>query len=115
MIEGSQRMGQLVSDLLTYTRITQEQDTVPSPGNVERVLQNVLTDLGRAIKESGAVVTHDRLPTILMNDVHLRQVLQNLIGNAIKYRKQSEPARIHISSVKLYRSYRFSVADNGIG
>jgi PAS domain S-box-containing protein len=115
MIEGSQRMGQLVSDLLTYTRITQEQDTVPSPVNVERVLQNVLTDLGRAIKESGAVVTHDRLPTILMNDVHLRQVLQNLIGNAIKYRKQSEPARIHISSVKLYRSYRFSVADNGIG
>ena len=63
---------------------------------------------------SGAVITNDNLPTIRMHEDRFALVLQNLIGNAIKYRRD-EPPRIHIDARETTDEWVFSVTDNGIG
>ena len=71
-------------------------------------------NLSSGIAETGAVITHDPLPTISVDDTQLLQVFQNLIGNAIKFRND-EPPQIHVSAVKNKNEWIFSVKDNGIG
>jgi light-regulated signal transduction histidine kinase (bacteriophytochrome) len=78
------------------------------------VLQYTLSNLAEAIRESDATVTYDPLPEVYMGEAHLQQVFQNLIGNALKYRKE-DPPQIHISAVCQGAACRFSVQDNGIG
>jgi two-component system, chemotaxis family, sensor kinase Cph1 len=70
--------------------------------------------LGLGIAEAGTVITHDPLPTISADETQLLQVFQNLIQNAIKFRRD-EPPQIHISAVKNEKEWIFSVKDNGIG
>jgi two-component system, chemotaxis family, sensor kinase Cph1 len=71
-------------------------------------------NLGLGITETGAVITHDSLPTISVDDTQLLQVFQNLIGNAIRFRRDSPP-RIHVSATKNTDEWIFSIKDNGIG
>jgi light-regulated signal transduction histidine kinase (bacteriophytochrome) len=83
--------------------------------SVEGALQAALTNLRTTIGESGAVVTHDHLPTITTDGAQLTQVFQNLIGNAIKYHS-AEVAQVHVSAAKNeVREWIFSVRDNGLG
>jgi len=106
-------MKALIDALLTYARVgTQGQPFVPTDGEV--VLQRTLRDLRAAIEESGAVVTHDPLPTVLVDPVQLGQLLQNLISNALKFRTQ-EPLRVHLSVQRAGAQWVFAVRDNGIG
>jgi light-regulated signal transduction histidine kinase (bacteriophytochrome) len=77
-------------------------------------LKHSLSSLAEAIRESNAQVTYDALPEVYMGEAHLQQVLQNLIGNALKYRDQ-DPPRIHVSAVGRGAVWCFSVQDNGIG
>jgi len=112
-LDGARRMQQLIVDLLAYSRIdTTGQEFAPT--DCEGVLQCVLSDLRVAIEESGAEVTHDPLPQVMADNVQLGQVLQNLLGNAIKFRSQ-EPPRIHVSARQEGQQWVFSVRDNGIG
>ena len=112
-LDGAKRMQQLIVDLLAYSRIdTTGQEFAPT--DCEGVLQRVLSDLRVAIEESGAEVTHDPLPQVMGDNVQLGQVLQNLLGNAIKFRSQ-EPPRIHVSARQEGQQWVFSVRDNGIG
>ena len=112
-LDGAKRMQQLIVDLLAYSRIeTTGQEFAPT--DCEGVLQRVLGDLRVAIEESGAEVTHDPLPQVMADNVQLGQVLQNLLGNAIKFRSQ-EPPRIHVSARQEGQQWVFSVRDNGIG
>ena len=112
-LDGARRMQQLIVDLLAYSRIdTTGQEFAPT--DCEGVLQRVLSDLRVAIEESGAEVTHDPLPQVMADNVQLGQVLQNLLGNAIKFRSQ-EPPRIHVSARQEGQQWVFSVRDNGIG
>ena len=69
----------------------------------------------KAIRESNAQVTHDPLPTVAMKASHLHQLLQNLIGNALKYGKDDEPPRVHLSFREVGQFRQFAVRDNGIG
>ena len=78
-------------------------------------LQQVLENLKQAIEESHGKVTYDPLPVALVRPRHLEQLFQNLISNSLKYRKESESPRIHIRAARQGSSWRFSVADNGIG
>ena len=79
-------------------------------------LEKALGNLELAIAKSGATISHSSLPTLPVNEAALIQVFQNLIGNAIKYRKMNETPRIHITAEHLpTREWRFSVQDNGIG
>lgn len=113
--EGAHRMELLVSDLLEYIQASQIGETVAQPVDAEQVLAVVLQDLSRSIQESGALVTHDPLPSLPVKEIHLQQLLQNLISNGIKYRKEAVPPRIHIAAQRQNRHWRFAVQDNGIG
>jgi Bacteriophytochrome (light-regulated signal transduction histidine kinase) len=85
-----------------------------SPTDCEVVLSKVLANLKVAIAESNAVVTHDPLPTVLGDGTQLIQLLQNLISNAIKFRRE-EPPQVHIKAVQSPKEWVFEVRDNGIG
>jgi light-regulated signal transduction histidine kinase (bacteriophytochrome) len=78
-------------------------------------LLQALLNLRGAIDESGALVTHDPLPTVRADEMQLIQLFQNLVGNAIKYQNPGVP-RIHISVANSPRKrWTFSVQDNGLG
>ena len=111
--EGGRRLATLVNDLLAYTRASTAEIN-ETPVDSSAVLKYSLASLAEAIRESNATVTYDALPEVYMGEAHLQQVLQNLIGNALKYRDQ-DPPRIHVSAVSRGAVWRFSVQDNGIG
>ena len=107
-------MTELVSDLLAYSRAGSDNGPV-EPTDSEAVVEQVLKNLAQAIAESHGQVTHDRLPVVLVRPSHLQQLFQNLISNALKYRKEKEAPRVHMTAVREGSAWRFSVADNGIG
>lgn len=112
-VDGAKRMQKLINDLLTYSRLSTHGNDYQST-DCEAVLDFVLTNLQIAIEESGTVVTHDPLPTVMADNSQLGQLFQNLISNAIKFRGE-EPPRIHISAEQREKEWVFSVSDNGIG
>ena len=112
-VDGASRMQRLITDLLTYSRVrTRGRELRPTSG--ETVLEDVLMNLQQAVRESGAEVTHDELPEVMADPTQLGSLLQNLIGNAIKYRGETAP-RVHVSAEPEGEMWRFSVRDNGIG
>ncbi len=112
-VESSVRMKDLILGLLDYSRVA-TKGKPPGPVNCDQTLGQALINLGSGIAETGAVITHDPLPTISADDTQLLQAFQNLIGNAIKFRRD-DPPRIHVSAVKNKNEWIFSVKDNGIG
>ena len=108
------RMQTLVADLLSYTQAASITDEAPVPGQAEAALVAALENLTAAIARAGATITHDPLPAVRVREVHLQQIFQNLIGNAIKYRRE-EPLLVHVSAVRKDGYWLFSVKDNGIG
>jgi light-regulated signal transduction histidine kinase (bacteriophytochrome) len=77
-------------------------------------LDRVLGDLKFAIEESGAAVTRDALPIVRADETQIGQLLQNLIGNALKFHNQERP-HVHVSSKRNGKEWIFSIRDNGIG
>jgi light-regulated signal transduction histidine kinase (bacteriophytochrome) len=112
-MEGATRMQQLINDLLEFSRVgTRAKELKPTA--CEDVLSQVLANLKVAIAECQAVVTHDPLPTIMGDEIQLMQLFQNLIANAIKFRREESPC-VHISVVQQKNDWVFSVRDHGIG
>jgi PAS domain S-box-containing protein len=112
-VEGAVRMQQLITDLLEYSRVgTQPAQLTDVNANVP--VDRALAILKKTIEETGAVVTHDPLPTVKADAGQLTQLFQNLMGNAIKFRG-TDPPRIHISARPDGNRWIFSVRDNGIG
>ncbi|HUP03517.1 MAG TPA: ATP-binding protein [Bryobacteraceae bacterium] len=111
--ESGQRLSMLVNDLLAYTRAG-AGEVADSEVDSEDVLRYALASLSEAMRESGAEIAWDLLPRVCIGEAHLQQVLQNLVGNALKYR-DARPPRIRISAASQGREWLFSVADNGIG
>ncbi len=107
------RMQALIHDLLAYSRIGTKGQAVTHTDCAE-VVREVLDDLQTSINEAGAAVSYDPLPVVAADRSQLRQLLQNLIGNAIKFRGQV-PARVRISAERDGEIWQFSVCDNGIG
>ena len=107
-------METLVRDLLTYTRATRF-DKPAEASSATDSLRAVLANLTGAISESGAKVTFDALPAVHVHSAHLQQLFQNLIGNAIKYRRAGVTPLIHVAAERHNGGWRFSVSDNGIG
>ena len=106
-------MQTLINDLLAYSRVgTQGQQFTEVDG--QAVLARTLANLRAAIAESGAVVSHDALPTVTGDASQLTQVFQNLIGNALKFRGDRRP-EVHVGAQRQDGQWRFSVRDNGIG
>jgi PAS domain S-box-containing protein len=107
------RMQALIRDLLAYSRVGTRGDPF-EPTDCEVVLRDVLDDLQAAAAETGAVVTHDPLPVVPADASQVRQLFQNLIGNAIKFRRD-EPPRVHVTARPVDGRWLLSVRDNGIG
>ncbi|HXN23767.1 MAG TPA: PAS domain S-box protein [Candidatus Dormibacteraeota bacterium] len=113
-VDGTNRMQGLIQDLLAYSRAGTNGKALHEISS-ENALKEALANLRAAIKESGAVVTHDSLPAITTDDTQLAQVFQNLVGNAIKYRGAEVP-EVHVSAKKNGgNEWIFSVRDNGLG
>ena len=112
-VDGATRMQALITDLLAYARVT-TRSTPFVPVDCTTVLDQALANLRVAIAESGAVVTHDPLPTVPADATQLLQLLQNLISNAIKFRREAPPA-IHIGAERQASAWLLTVRDNGIG
>ncbi len=111
-VDGAQRMQQMIRDLLAYTRAgrTPEFEAV----DCEALLARVVESVQLKIAECGAVITHDPLPIVHGDPTRLGLVLQNLIGNALKFCGQALP-QIHVSAQRDDNHWRLSVRDNGIG
>jgi light-regulated signal transduction histidine kinase (bacteriophytochrome) len=113
-VEGARRMQLLIGGLLEYSRMGRG-DVEPTEISAETPLEQALSNLRSAIEEASAEVTHDPMPPVIADPSQLSQVFQNLIGNAIKFRRRDVPARIHVAVDTGVSPYVFSVRDNGIG
>jgi len=128
-VDGAARMQGMIDDLLTYSRV-QTKGRAFAPVACEAALEQVLANLKMAIEENKAVITHDPLPVVMADESQIIQLFQNLIANAIKFRRKDATPEIHISagvaehlkgqnealpSSPIAGCVEISVADNGIG
>lgn len=111
---GASRMEALLADLLSYAQASNIPDEAPEPIDAGKPLESALESLAGAIHESGAEITFGEMPAVRMRPAHLEQLFQNLVGNAIKYRRE-EPLQIRLLARREGGHWLFSVADNGIG
>ncbi len=113
VVQSARRMQRLIEDLRAYSRLTAK--TKPhAPISCETVFGDAVANLKVQIEEARATITHDPLPTVAGDATQLMQLLQNLIGNAIKYRAEKSP-EIHVSAAQTDGEWQFCVRDNGIG
>ncbi|WP_207493866.1 PAS domain-containing sensor histidine kinase [Aridibaculum aurantiacum] len=123
------RMGSLIDDLLLFSFVTKGA-TFEDEVDLNRKVDLVLQDLELEVEETGAKITIDNLPTISAHKRQLQQLFQNLLTNALKYRKPGVPPEISISCSRLKGSetpvlmpaehaskefYKLQIKDNGIG
>lgn len=113
-VDGASRMQRLIQDLLVYSRVGKRRLELIKVSS-EEALRMALGNLRAAIFDSGALVTHDFLPEIEVDESQLVQLFQNLVGNGIKYQNPGIP-RIHISAAREGETkWKFSIQDNGLG
>jgi len=112
-VDGAKRMQQLINDMLEFSRVATRGHEF-KPVEADTALKQALWNLKAAIEESHANVTFDPLPVVNADSGQLTQLFQNLIGNALKFRRQ-EPPRVHVSAERRAKEWVFSVRDNGIG
>jgi len=113
IVESARRMLRLIDDLLSYARVGTQQRPFARV-DCEQVLADVLATLGPDLRQAGAEVHHDPLPAVQGDGAQIRQLFQNLVSNAVKFRSRVPP-RIHISAEGDGPMWRFSVRDNGVG
>jgi len=111
--DNARRMRDLIQDLLTYSRVGSRGEPLRDT-SLGKVVDEALANLRISVQEAGATVTVDDLPTLTVDPTQFVQLFQNLIGNAIKFRRD-EPPRVHISAHREGDRWAVAVADNGIG
>jgi light-regulated signal transduction histidine kinase (bacteriophytochrome) len=113
ILQSSDRMKVLIKDLLDYSRIGRQKETMLVDCSI--VLKEVLSDMDRSIRESETIIVREDLPIIKAYPTEIKLLFQNLITNSIKFRKPGTPPLIDISAVKKNDLWEFSIRDNGIG
>ncbi|NCJ08219.1 PAS domain-containing protein [Synechococcales cyanobacterium C] len=112
-VEGATRMQALIQALLRYSRLSTRTQPF-QPVALPTVWQAALANLQLAIADCKAQVTCSPLPTVLGDATQLTQLLQNLLENALKFRRELPP-KIHVQAVFENQHWRITVQDNGIG
>jgi light-regulated signal transduction histidine kinase (bacteriophytochrome) len=107
-------MQEMITSLLDYSRLDESDDQVLAT-DTSTVAARVLADLSQAAEEASAVVEIGALPVVRVREHEFARILQNLIGNALKYRRSDRAPRIGISAERGDGEWIFSVTDNGIG
>ncbi len=110
---GAQRCQRLVRELLEYAKITTAGNQF-QPVSFEDLIKRAISNLQMNLIENSASVTYDPMPTLEVDELQFMQLFQNLIQNAVKYRRP-DAIKVHISSQKNEDGWIFSVQDNGIG
>lgn len=113
-VDGTKRMSTLIKDLLQYSRAGETQDGIDVIDAGE-VLETVRLNLRARIEETGASVTNDPLPRVVTERVWFTQLLQNLVGNGLKYRAPDRLPLVHVSAAEQNGETVFAIRDNGIG
>ena len=113
-VEGASRMATLINDLLAYSRVGTHGKAFTDVAMAE-VVAKATANLKSAIRQSQAVITQDDLPVVKGDETQLGQLLQNLLANAVKFRRKDAPPRIHVSAGRSGADWGFGVQDNGIG
>ena len=111
--QSSDRMRVLIKDLLDYSRIGKKMEWEQIDCNT--ILRDVIADLDAVIKETGAEIKTDLLPVINGHSTEIKQLFQNLVINAVKFRKVNTSPQIKISTRKNKDCWEFACQDNGIG
>ncbi len=112
-VDGAKRMQQLINDLLNYSRVGSHRKAF-EPTDMNVVFRKVSRNLETTIDEAGGTVTAERLPLVMADGAQMQRLLQNLIGNAMKYRSDQPPS-VRIWAEQEGNNWTFSVQDNGIG
>jgi signal transduction histidine kinase/ligand-binding sensor domain-containing protein len=113
IVEASDRMKTLIKDLLDFSRIGSDKSFKKIDCNT--VLADVLADISAAIQESAAVIHYENLPVIFGHSTEIKLLFQNLLINAIKFRRENIKLKITVAVQKKVGCWQFSVSDNGIG
>jgi light-regulated signal transduction histidine kinase (bacteriophytochrome) len=113
-VDGARRMQAMINDLVTYGRLDSDRSAHETT-DCNKVLETVLNDLSGVIQETGAQVTSTFLPIVIVNPIQMRVLFQNLIGNAIKFRRPDENPRIRVFAEQQETEWLFGIEDNGIG
>lgn len=113
-VDGARRMRQLTNDLLMYSRLDRD-DAPPAKADAREAFDAAVLNLGMLIEETGADVRRGDLPVVALPSSRMTQVFQNLIGNALKFRRPDVVPRVRAEAVREGRFWRFTVTDNGIG
>jgi light-regulated signal transduction histidine kinase (bacteriophytochrome) len=114
VVDGAHRMELLLKDLLAYSQVGSASEGPAAPVACGEVLGKVMFNLHAAVEQNEALVTWNGLPTVQAHEIRLVQLFQNLVGNAIKYRRP-EPPRVHVGAERHRTEWLFSVQDNGLG
>jgi len=113
IVDGAKRMQRLIQDLLQFSRVSRSEFTFEKV-DFNKLVKEILEDYEFEIQRMNAVVTVDRLPEQSANPLYMRQLFQNLISNALKFRR-TNPHEIRISAIRKNGVIEYSVRDNGIG
>ena len=113
-VQAAHRLEALMDGLLVYTQTAENPQAVDSLVDANAVLAKTIKLLETSVAETGAEIASDPLPMLQVDEVHLQQLFQNLIGNSLKYRTEAPP-RIHVSALADKGMWRLGIADNGIG
>jgi signal transduction histidine kinase len=112
-VDGALRMRELIDDLLSYSRLMSKEKEFHMV-NCETILKVVKSNLENIFTESNAIITQDSMPVVYGDQIQLGRLFQNLIDNAIKFRREETP-KIHIGVKEKKDNWEFFVSDNGIG
>ena len=113
MNSAAERMSMLTKALLDYSRLGHGRKR--SMIQMSELIKNVIADLENMISASGTIIIVGEMPQLNIYEIEMRQLFQNLITNAIKFRKPNITPEIHIDAIPLDNKWRFSIRDNGIG
>jgi signal transduction histidine kinase len=113
-VEGATRMQRMINELLNYSRVGRKSAGF-APVACREAVEAALAGLAAAVEEAGATVTVGDLPTVVGEAALLQQLFQNLVGNALKFRRDGVAPEITIGAERGDGLWRFTVADNGIG
>jgi signal transduction histidine kinase len=114
MTGTTERLATLITDLLAYSQVLHDEGRATSV-HLDDDLDAAVSLLRNPIEETGAVITHDALPNVEVDRSQMVRLFQNLLGNALKFRKTEERPRIHVSAERQGNEWIIRVADNGIG
>jgi signal transduction histidine kinase len=111
---AGERMQELIDDLLKFSRVA-TQGKAFEEVDLHRIAEQAVSDLEGVIEDSGGSVEIGDLPTVAADPFQMRQLLQNLISNGIKFRREGVPPVVRISGRLRGRTAEIEVSDNGIG